>query len=54
MLGLCQSGSPEWTNFTLKEKKITIVTGEVHYTFVIQLAAGQHSAGGVLVEESAA
>lgn len=38
----------------LRRKKIKVVTGEVCYVFVTQLAAAQLSAGGVLMEESAA
>lgn len=47
---------PEWANFPLKRKKkdkVDAVTGEVHHVIVTALAAAQHGAGGVLVEESA-
>lgn len=45
---------PEWANFTLKEKKKpALVTGEVRCVFIMQLTAFQHSAAGVLVEETA-
>lgn len=56
MLALCWSGSPERANFPLKRKQkaeVDAVTGEVHHVIVTGLAAAQHGAGGVLVEESA-
>lgn len=38
----------------LRDKaEVDAVTGEVHHVIVTGLAAAQHGAGGVLVEESA-
>lgn len=31
----------------------SLIPGEVHYIFVLQVAAAQHSAGRVFVEENA-